>query len=100
LLSDDQVDSDEAPSVIPSLLPMQTFDGSDWHLDRTLGPEAGVNISSTGWARQRGKIFTRRHDPPVALPNSMRALDARSRAARAVRGASPARSSGWARSPR
>jgi len=33
-------------------------------------------ISPTGWVRDRGMIFTSHHDAPVALPNSMRVLDA------------------------
>ena len=55
---------------------MHTFYWGDWHLDHTIGPEAGMNISPTGWARQRGMIFSSHHDAPVAFPDSMRVLDA------------------------
>jgi predicted amidohydrolase YtcJ len=75
-LREDQVDSFKALGVIPSLFPMHTFYWGDWHLDRTAGPEAGQNISPTGWVRKRGMIFTSHHDAPVAFPNSMRVLDA------------------------
>ena len=75
-LREDQLDSFKALGVIPSLFPMHTFYWGDWHLDHTVGPEAGMNISPTGWARKRGMIFTSHHDAPVAFPNSMRVLDA------------------------
>jgi predicted amidohydrolase YtcJ len=75
-LREDQVDSLKALGVIPSLFPMHTFYWGDWHLDHTVGPVAGMNISPTGWVRRRGMIFTSHHDAPVAFPNSMRVLDA------------------------
>jgi len=75
-LREDQVDSYKALGVLLSLFPMHTFYWGDWHLDHTVGPEAGMNISPTGWVRQRGMIFTSHHDAPVAFPNSMRVLDA------------------------
>jgi predicted amidohydrolase YtcJ len=75
-LREDQVDSYKALGVIPSLFPMHTFYWGDWHLDHTVGPVAGMNISPTGWVRSRGMIFTSHHDAPVAFPNSMRVLDA------------------------
>jgi predicted amidohydrolase YtcJ len=75
-LREDQMDPLKALNVIPSLFPMHTFYWGDWHLDHTIGPEAGMNISPTGWARQRGMIFTSHHDAPVAFPDSMRVLDA------------------------
>jgi hypothetical protein len=74
---------------------MHTFYWGDWHLDHTAGPEVGMNISPTGWARKRGMIFTSHHDAPVAFPNSMCVLDATvTRRARAARAASSARSTG------
>jgi hypothetical protein len=72
----DQLDHFKALGVIPSLFPMHTFYWGDWHLDHTAGPEVGMNISPTGWVRQRGMIFSSHHDAPVAFPNSMRVLDA------------------------
>jgi predicted amidohydrolase YtcJ len=75
-LREDQLDSYKKLGVIPSLFPMHTFYWGDWHLARTVGPVAGQNISPTGWARQRGMIFTTHHDAPVAFPDSMRVLDA------------------------
>ena len=75
-LREDQLDSYRALGVIPSLFPMHTFYWGDWHLDHTLGPVAGMNISPTGWVMKRGMIFTSHHDAPVAFPNSMRVLDA------------------------
>jgi len=75
-LREDQVDSYKALGVIPSLFPMHTFYWGDWHLDHTVGPDAGMNISPTGWVRSRGMIFTSHHDAPVAFPDSMRVLDA------------------------
>ncbi len=75
-LREDQLDSVKALGVIPSLFPMHTFYWGDWHLDHTVGPQAGMNISPTGWARKRGMIFSSHHDAPVAFPDSMRVLDA------------------------
>jgi predicted amidohydrolase YtcJ len=75
-LREDQLDSYKALGVIPSLFPMHTFYWGDWHLDHTVGPQAGPNISPTGWARKRGMIFSSHHDAPVAFPDSMRVLDA------------------------
>lgn len=75
-LREDQLDSFKALGVIPSLFPMHTFYWGDWHLDHTVGPQAGLNISPTGWAVQRGMIFSSHHDAPVAFPDSMRVLDA------------------------
>lgn len=75
-LREDQLDSYQALGVIPSLFPMHTFYWGDWHLDHTVGPQAGMNISPTGWAKQRGMIFSSHHDAPVAFPDSMRVLDA------------------------
>jgi predicted amidohydrolase YtcJ len=75
-LREDQLDPLKALNVIPSLFPMHTFYWGDWHLDHTAGPEVGMNISPTGWARKRGMIFTSHHDAPVAFPDSTRVLDA------------------------
>jgi hypothetical protein len=55
---------------------MHTFYWGDWHINHTVGPEVGQNISPTGWVRKRGMIFTTHHDAPVAFPDSMRVLDA------------------------
>jgi predicted amidohydrolase YtcJ len=75
-MREDQVDSYKRLGVIPSLFPMHTYYWGDWHLDHTVGPEDGANISPTGWVRDRGMIFTSHHDAPVAFPDSMRVLDA------------------------
>lgn len=75
-LREDQLDSFNELGVIPSLFPMHTFYWGDWHCEHTVGPELCPNISPTGWVRERGMIFTTHHDAPVALPNSMRVLDA------------------------
>lgn len=55
---------------------MHTFYWGDWHLQHTVGPDKGQNISPTGWALERGMLFTSHHDAPVAFPDSMRVLDA------------------------
>jgi predicted amidohydrolase YtcJ len=87
-MREDQMDAYRDLDVIPSLFPMHTFYWGDWHCERTVGPELCPNISPTGWARERGMIFTTHHDAPVALPSSMRVLDAtvtrRSRTGRIV----------------
>jgi predicted amidohydrolase YtcJ len=75
-LREDQVESFKQLGVIPSLFPMHTFYWGDWHMEHTVGPEAAMNISPTGWVRKRGMIFTSHHDAPVAFPDSMRVLDA------------------------
>jgi len=75
-MREDQVDSYKRLGVMPSLFPMHTFYWGDWHLDQTVGPVDGANISPTGWVRKRGMIFTSHHDAPVAFPDSMRVLDA------------------------
>ena len=41
-----------------------------------LGPERAENIAPTGWAMQRGMMFTTHHDAPVANPDSIRVLAA------------------------
>jgi predicted amidohydrolase YtcJ len=73
---EDQVESYRRLDVIPSLFPMHTYYWGDWHLDHTVGPEDGANLSPTGWVRKRDMIFTTHHDAPVAFPDSMRVLDA------------------------
>jgi predicted amidohydrolase YtcJ len=75
-LREDQVDAYKRLGVVPSLFPMHTFYWGEWHLNQTVGPERGQNISPTGWVRKRGMIFTSHHDAPVAFPDSMRVLDA------------------------
>ena len=75
-MREDQVDAYKRLNVVPSLFPMHTFYWGDWHLEHTVGPVAGQNISPTGWVRKRGMIFTSHHDAPVAFPDSMRVLDA------------------------
>jgi hypothetical protein len=55
---------------------MHTFYWGDWHRDHTVGPVSAENISPTGWAVERGMIFSSHHDAPVAFPDSMRVLDA------------------------
>ncbi|MFM1891576.1 MAG: hypothetical protein RLZ44_653 [Pseudomonadota bacterium] len=72
----DQLDDFKALGVIPSLFPMHTFYWGDWHLQHTVGPDKGQNISPTGWVLERGMLFTSHHDAPVAFPDSMRVLDA------------------------
>ncbi len=72
----DQLDDFKALGVIPSLFPMHTFYWGDWHLQHTVGPHKGQNISPTGWVLERGMLFTSHHDAPVAFPDSMRVLDA------------------------
>ena len=75
-MREDQVDAYKRLKIVPSLFPMHTFYWGDWHLEHTVGPVAGQNISPTGWVRKRGMIFTSHHDAPVAFPDSMRVLDA------------------------
>lgn len=72
----DQMDSYKRLGIVPSLFPMHTFYWGDWHRDHTVGPVAADNISPTGWAVTRGMKFSSHHDAPVALPDSMRVLDA------------------------
>jgi predicted amidohydrolase YtcJ len=76
LVREDQLDAYRRLGVLPSFFPMHTFYWGDWHRDHTVGPELVDNISPTGWAQQRGMTFTSHHDAPVALPDSMRVLDA------------------------
>lgn len=73
---EDQVDALKALGIIPSFFPMHTFYWGDWHRDSVLGPLRAENISPTGWATQRGMMFTTHHDAPVAKPDSMRVLSA------------------------
>ncbi len=75
-MREDQVDAYKVLNVVPSLFPMHTFYWGDWHREHTVGPIAADNISPTGWVREQGMIFTTHHDAPVALPDSMRVLDA------------------------
>ena len=75
-LREDQIDSLQSLSIMPSLFPMHTFYWGDWHRDHTVGPVLAENISPTGWCVKRGMKFTSHHDAPVAFPDSMRVLDA------------------------
>jgi predicted amidohydrolase YtcJ len=75
-LREDQVDAYQRLNVFPSLFPMHTFYWGEWHLNQTVGPQLGQNISPTGWVRKRGMMFSSHHDAPVAFPDSMRVLDA------------------------
>jgi predicted amidohydrolase YtcJ len=72
----DQVEAFKELGIIPSFFPMHTYYWGDWHRDSVLGPERAVNISPTGWAIERGMIFTSHHDAPVANPDPMRVLSA------------------------
>ena len=72
----DQVEAFKELGIIPSFFPMHTFYWGDWHRDSVLGSERAVNISPTGWALERGMIFTSHHDAPVAMPDPMRVLSA------------------------
>ena len=75
-LREDQVDAYKRLGVFMSLFPMHTFYWGDWHRDHTVGPVNAENISPTGWLLERGMMFGSHHDAPVALPDSMRILDA------------------------
>lgn len=75
-LREDQIDSLQSLSIMPSLFPMHTFYWGDWHRDHTVGPVLADNISPTGWCVKRGMKFSSHHDAPVAFPDSMRVLDA------------------------
>jgi predicted amidohydrolase YtcJ len=75
-LREDQVASYQSLGVFLSLFPMHSFYWGDWHRERTVGPVNAENISPTGWALERGMMFSSHHDAPVAFPDSMRILDA------------------------
>ncbi|KUJ76212.1 amidohydrolase [Ruegeria marisrubri] len=75
-LREDQVDAYKRMGVFMSLFPMHTFYWGDWHREHTVGPVNAENISPTGWVLERGMMFGSHHDAPVALPDSMRILDA------------------------
>lgn len=70
----DQLDAMKRLDIFPSFFPMHTFYWGDWHRDSVLGEARAANISPTGWALQRGMMFTTHHDAPVAFPDSMRVL--------------------------
>ncbi|RQO53510.1 amidohydrolase [Paucibacter sp. KBW04] len=72
----DQVQAFHDLAIMPSFFPMHTFYWGDWHRDSVLGNERAQNISPTGWALERGMIFSSHHDAPVALPSSIRVLSA------------------------
>lgn len=71
----DQLDTMKKLGVIPSFFTMHTYYWGDFHSDSVLGPERAPNISPTGWALERGMVFTSHHDAPVAFPDSIRILD-------------------------
>jgi predicted amidohydrolase YtcJ len=73
---EDQIQAFKELGIIPSLFPMHTFYWGDWHRDSVLGPERAANISPTGWALERGMIFTSHHDAPVAMPDPLRVISA------------------------
>ena len=72
----DQLDAFKELGIMPSFFPMHTFYWGDWHRDSVFGAARGSNLAPTGWALDRGMIFTSHHDAPVAFPDSMRVLDA------------------------
>ena len=73
---EDQIDELKRLGIVPSFFPMHTYYWGDWHREHTVGPSRADEISPTGWAARRGIAFTTHHDAPVALPDSMRVLDA------------------------
>jgi predicted amidohydrolase YtcJ len=75
-LREDQVDMMKTLGITPSLFPMHTFYWGDWHREHTVGPALVDDISPTGWVSRRGMRFSSHTDAPVALPDSMRVLDA------------------------
>lgn len=75
-IRDDQLDAYLEAGIIPAMFPMHTFYWGDWHSSSVLGPERAARISPTATAREKGLIFTTHHDAPVALPSSIRVLDA------------------------
>jgi predicted amidohydrolase YtcJ len=70
----DQLDAMKRLAIFPSFFPMHTFYWGDWHRDSVLGVERAQHISPTGWALERGMMFTSHHDAPVAFPDSVRVL--------------------------
>ena len=72
----DQIPQLKELGIFPSLFPMHTFYWGDWHRDSVLGNPRAQNISPTGWVLEQGMRFTSHHDAPVALPSSIRVLDA------------------------
>ncbi|MFO6425157.1 amidohydrolase [Motilimonas sp. KMU-193] len=72
----DQIDRLAEQGIFPSLFPMHTFYWGDWHTQSVLGLPRANFISPTKAVRDAGLMFTSHHDAPVALPNSLRVLDA------------------------
>ena len=72
----DQVDRLKDLDIFPSLYPMHTFYWGDWHAESVLGQPRADFISPTQAAREAGLMFSTHHDAPVALPSSLRVLDA------------------------
>jgi predicted amidohydrolase YtcJ len=75
-IREDQLDDFLAEGIFPAFFPMHTFYWGDWHASSVLGPERAARISPTATAREKGLRFTTHHDAPVALPSSIRVLDA------------------------
>jgi predicted amidohydrolase YtcJ len=75
-IREDQLDDFLAEGIFPAFFPMHTFYWGDWHASSVLGPERAARISPTWTAREKGLRFTTHHDAPVALPSSIRVLDA------------------------
>jgi predicted amidohydrolase YtcJ len=73
---EDQLDEMAKYGIIPSFFSMHTYYWGDWHRDETLGKERAFRISPAASALQRQMVFTSHHDAPVALPNSIRILNA------------------------
>jgi predicted amidohydrolase YtcJ len=72
----DQIDRLKALDIFPSLFPMHTFYWGDWHAESVLGQPRADFISPTQAVREAGLMFSTHHDAPVALPSSIRVLDA------------------------
>ena len=75
-IRDDQLDAFLDEGIFPALFPMHTFYWGDWHASSVLGAKRAARISPTATARAKGLRFTTHHDAPVALPSSIRVLDA------------------------
>jgi len=75
-IRNDQLDAYVEEGIFPALFPMHTFYWGDWHASSVLGPERAARISPTATALAKGLRFTTHHDAPVALPSSIRVLDA------------------------
>ena len=72
----DQINRLKDLDIFPSLYPMHTFYWGDWHAESVLGHPRADFISPTRAVREAGLMFSTHHDAPVALPSSLRVLDA------------------------